>query len=355
MSGKKKKGEAGETNDYCFRRTPVSGTSVRTPLFIGIDLGGTKILTAVADPTGNLVSRDQSVTPASGGPESVIAAIVESVGRSLNQAGITIAEVTAVGVAAPGPSDSVTGILHTPPNLPGWHEVPLRDIIQAKLGKATFLINDAQAAALGELTFGAGRGARNFVYITLSTGIGGGIIIDGKLYRGARGFAGEVGHMTIDDRGPLCHCGNTGCLEVLASGSALAREARRLIQEEGAASLLDYAGGDITEVTAETIHLAAINGDSVAQELIARAAYYIGVGLGSLINLFNPELIVIGGGLANMGDILLKPAFEVAAARAFRHSYRAVRFARAALGHNSGVLGATVFARQEAAKGDTRH
>jgi len=320
------------------------------PLALGIDLGGTKILTAVANSQGKMLSRDHSITPAAKGSKAVIHSVLESVGRTLGQAGIVASDLSAIGVGAPGLSNPDTGVLFTSPHLPGWRNMPLRNIIEKELGRKAFIINDANAAALGEFYFGAGRGARHFIYITISTGIGGGIIIDGKIYTGALGTAGEVGHMTIDDNGPLCNCGNRGCWETLASGTALAREARRRVKEGAKTSILDYAGGDMDKVTAEAIHKAAEQGDTLAGELIARTGYYVGVGLANLINIFNPELIVIGGGLSNIGDMLLGPAFEVAKERAFKESYQAVRVALAELGRNSGVLGAAAFALQEMKK-----
>ncbi len=320
------------------------------PLFLGVDLGGTKILTAVANSNGKMLSRDHSITPATKGHEAVIQSILESIGRALDKAGIATSELSAIGVGAPGLSNPETGILFTSPNLPGWRDVPLREIIEKELGKKTFLINDANAAALGELYFGAARGTRNFIYVTISTGIGGGIVIDGKIYTGTLGTAGEVGHMTIDDDGPVCNCGNRGCWETLASGTALAREARHRIKEGAKTSILDYTGGDMDNVTAEVIQKAAQQGDALAGELIARTGYYVGVGLANLINLFNPELIVIGGGLSHIGDMLFEPAFKVAKERAFEKAYQAVRFAPAELGRNSGVLGAVVFAFEEMKK-----
>ncbi len=321
---------------------------------LGIDLGGTKILTAVANKQGKMLSRDHSITPAKEGQDVVVKSILESVGRALDQAHIAAADLTAIGLGAPGLSNPETGILYTSPNLPGWRDVPLRDIIAKELGKEAFLINDANAAAVGELYFGAGRGARNFIYITVSTGIGGGIIIDGKIYTGPTGTAGELGHMVINDEGPQCNCGNKGCWETLASGTALSREARHRIKEGAATSILKYAGGNVEKINAEAIHEAAQTGDKLANELIARTAYYLGVGLANLINIFNPEVIIIGGGLSNIGDMLLKPAFEEAGRRAFRQSYQAVRFARAELGRNSGVLGAAAYALEKMNEGGTK-
>ena len=316
-------------------------------LILGVDLGGTKILTAVTNPQGKILSRDHSITPAPKGHEAVIHSILESAHRVLGQADVAISDIIAVGVGAPGLINPETGILFTSPNLPGWRDIPLRDTIQEKLGKKTFLINDANAAALGEFYFGAARGTRNFIYITISTGIGGGIVIDGKIYSGAIGAAGEVGHMTIDDDGPICNCGNRGCWETLASGTALAREARHRIEGGMRTSILEYAEGDMEKVTALVIQDAAEKGDSLAKELIGRTGYYLGVGLANLINIFNPELIVIGGGLSNIGNMLLDPAFKVAGERAYEQAFQAVRFACAGLGRNSGVLGAAAFALQE--------
>lgn len=316
-------------------------------LILGVDLGGTKILTAVTNSQGKMLSRDHSITPAREGREAVIGSILEAVHRASEQACVAVSDLTAIGVGAPGLVNPDAGTVLTSPHLAGWRDVPLRDIMQERLGKKTFLINDANAAALGELCFGAARRARDFIYVTLSTGIGGGIVIDGKIYSGAIGTAGEVGHMTIDDDGPICACGNRGCWEMLASGTALAREARHRIREGARTAILGYAEGDAEKVTAQVIHSAAKQGDSLAKELIARTGYYVGVGLANLVNIFNPELIVIGGGLSNIGDMMFEPAFKVARERAYKDAFQAVRFASAELGRDSGVLGAAAFALQE--------
>ena len=290
------------------------------------------------------------MTPAAKGREAVVQCIVESAHDALQQARLAMSEISAVGIGVAGISNPEAGILFTSPNLPGLREVLLADIIQEKLAKKTFIINDANAAALGEFYFGAARNSRNFIYITISTGIGGGIVIDGKIYAGAIGIAGEVGHMTIDDNGPVCNCGNRGCWETLASGTALAREAKARISEGVKTSILEYARGSIENVTPQVIHSAAEKGDKVAKELIAQSGYYVGVGLANLLNIFNPELIVIGGGLSNIGDMLLGPAFKTAEKRAYKEAFQAVRFASAELGGNAGAIGAAKFADQELKK-----
>jgi len=321
-----------------------------TGLVLGIDLGGTKIASAVVNDRGAVLARDQTATPAAQGPEAVTRALMASAVRALGQAGISITDLTSIGVGAPGLVNAATGIVHTSPNLPGWQDIPFRETLERVLGRQVFIINDAKAAAIGELYFGAGRGCRHFVYITISTGIGGGIIIDGEIYTGATGMAGELGHMVIDDKGPLCSCGNHGCWEMLASGAALAREARRRIESGASAAILDKAGGDIDKIDARVVHAAAQAGDALAIELIQRTAYYIGVGLANVVNIFNPERIVIGGGLANIGDMLLKPSYEEAGRRAFSQPFQAVRFVTAELGGDSGVIGAATYAREQMQK-----
>ncbi len=315
-------------------------------LTLGIDLGGTKIASAIVDRHGAIVSRDETATPAAQGPEVVIETIVKSGSRALKQAGISSCDVSNIGVGAAGLVNAATGIVHTSPNLPGWQDVPLRDLLERAFGNKVSVINDAKAAAVGELKFGAGRGCRHFIYITISTGIGAGIVIDGKIYTGATGMAGELGHMVIDDKGPLCSCGNHGCWEMLASGTALAREARRSIESGASTTILGKAGGDINKIDARMVNAAAVDGDGLAMELIQTTAYYIGVGFANIVNIFNPERIVIGGGLANIGDILLKPAYEEAKRRAFSQPFKAVRFVTAELGGDSGVIGAAAYARQ---------
>lgn len=315
---------------------------------LGIDLGGTKILTAVVGAGGAMLSRDHSITPAARGVQAVIDAIVESARRSLEAADVAPGDLAGAGIGAPGLSNPETGVLYTSPNLPGWKDVPLRDIVAEELGTPAYLINDGSAAAIGELHYGAARGVKDFVYVTVSTGIGGGIVMNRDIYAGAIGTAGELGHMVIDDNGPLCNCGNTGCWEMLASGTALAAEARRIIEQGSDSTIVQHADGDVSKVNAEHIEAAARAGDELASRLIARTAYYLGVGFSNLINIFNPEVIVIGGGLSNMGNLLLAPAYEEAGRRAFRQPYASTRFARAELGRNSGVIGAAVFALQEA-------
>ena len=308
-----------------------------------LDLGGTKIIAAVVLPDGEIVSRSYCLTMADKGPEIVIDRILSAVKGAIARAKLKTSDLMGIGVAAAGILDIRRGIVTTSPNLPGWHDVPLRNILADELDIATYLINDASAAALGEHRFGAGRGFGNMIYITVSTGIGGGIIADGELYLGADGCAGELGHVTIEVDGPQCHCGNFGCLEALASGWALAREARTRINRGENSSIIELAGGKLEDVTAEMIAVAARQGDRLACDIVAEAANHLGIGVANLVNIFNPELIVIGGGLSKMGNMLLKPARKVLKERAFRLPVDTVRIVRAQLGSNAGIIGAAAY------------
>ncbi len=314
---------------------------------LAIDLGGTKIIAAIISNKGQVVAKEYYLTLADEGPQSVINRILSAVDSLLNSKGIGSSQLDSISIAAAGAIDFEKGLVTSSPNLPGWHNIPLRDIIKEKYGINTFLINDANAAALGEHHFGAGRGVNNLIYLTVSTGIGGGIIINGKLYSGLYGSAGEIGHMTIDVNGPRCSCGNIGCLEVLASGTAVAREAIKRISQGESSSLTEIMEGKIEDITAEKVSVAAQGGDSLALEVISKAATYLGVGMVNLVNIFNPEMIIVGGGMAKMGNLLLNPARQVVRERAFQLSAQAVRIVPAQLGDDAGALGAAVFAFQQ--------
>ncbi|HID64644.1 MAG TPA: ROK family protein [Anaerolineae bacterium] len=316
----------------------------RQNLFIGIDLGGTKISTALVDAAGKIMARDYRQTRAAEGQKAIVERMVDAAYRVMGEAGLVPAQIAAVGVGSPGPIDSRTGVVTAPPNLPGWKNVPLKQLIEEALGITTFLENDANAAALGEHRFGAGRGVQNMIYVTASTGIGGGLILNGQLYSGTTGAAGEIGHITVLPWGPYCGCGNRGCLEALASGTAIAREGRELVRRGMPTLITELAAGDPERVTAKLVAEAAAKGDIEAQEILAEAMTYLGVGMASLVNLFNPELIVIGGGLTNMGEKLFGPVRRAIERRAFPAAARAVKVVPAELGDDVGVLGAVAVA-----------
>jgi len=311
---------------------------------VAVDLGGTKILAAVVSQDGKALVRKRYDTMANEGVDSVVNRIFSAINDIVNACNMSLTELGGISVAAAGAIDMKRGIVTASPNLPGWCDVPLRDIIGDRFKTISFLINDAKAAALGEHRYGAGKGAKNLIYLTVSTGIGSGIIIDGKLYFGESGSAGELGHMTIDVNGPLCGCGNRGCWEALASGSALAKDAINRIQGGNKSMITEMVGGNLEKITAETVSIAAERGDSLALDVVLRAAKYLGIGLANVVNIFNPEMIVIGGGVSKMGELLLTPARQEMRTRAFRLAAEAVSIVPAVLGDENGVLGAAAYA-----------
>jgi len=310
---------------------------------LAVDLGGTKIITAIVSANGQIVAKERYLTLADEGPQAVINRLLSAVDNILNLKNIDPSQLNSISIAAAGGIDVARGLVTLSAHLPDWHNVPLRDIVSDRYGVSTFLLNDASATTLGEHRFGAGRGVNNLILLTVGTGIGGGIIIDGRLYNGPSGSAGEIGHMTIDVNGPRCVCGNIGCLELLVSGTSIEREARRRIAQGEMSSLVEVAGR-MGDITAEEIGVAARGGDSLALDIIAEAATYLGVGMTNLVNIFNPEMIIVGGGVAELGELLLDPARQVVRERAFPVSTRAVRIVPAELGDEAGVLGAAVFA-----------
>ncbi len=310
---------------------------------IGVDLGGTKTLTALVGSGGEVVARVRRATPRSG-PEAVIEAIIASVAGLSDRSGIAPGATLGVGVGAPGPLDPDTGVVFEPPNMPFWRDVPLASLLAERLGVPVFVENDANAAAMGEHWAGAGRGVDDLVYITVSTGIGGGLILGGRLYRGAGGTAGEIGHMVIAHGGPRCGCGRFGCLEAMASGTAIAREARRAV-EAGRPTVLSRLSSDA--ISAEAVARAAADGDPLAREIFAGAAAALGVGVANLVNLLNPALVIIGGGVAKAGEMLFAPVRRIVREEAFERPAALVRVIPAALGDDVGAVGAAavVYAR----------
>ena len=312
-------------------------------LILAVDIGGTKIATALATWQGDILTRGHSSTPVGAGPEAITNSILRTIGDTISSGRVSPSQLLGIGVAAAGLIDSDEGQVVFTPNIPGWIEVPLKAVIQQRFGVPTCMGNDATLAALGEWRFGLRKKVNNLIYITVSTGIGVGIITDGRLYSGAHGFAGEAGHMTIHADGPVCNCGSTGCWEALASGTALAREARKEIEQGADTSIAELVGGDSSRIDASVVFEAAQNGDRLARHLISRLAYYFGVGLANLVNIFDPELILVGGGVAKMGDLLLQPARSLVKERAYVTLTHDVEIRPALLGDDSGLLGAVAF------------
>jgi glucokinase len=279
-------------------------------LVIGIDIGGTKIAGGLINQQGNILSRILSHSHSGCSPDQVVEAVIHTANSLLTDAGVTSEQIEGVGVGCAGHINCDCGVVLTNSNLPDWNYYPLRETLENRLGLPVVLDKDANCAAWGEFRFGAGRGSRHMCYITFSTGCGMGIIIDRKLYRGATGTAGEIGHTVVNPEGPLCSCGKRGCLMSYACGMAMDQMARDCLKC-GEDTLLKSLCGDCPEhISAEKIAQAARRGDPVALRLLSTAGRYFGIGLSTVVQVLNPDTIVIGGGLTHIGPLLLDPCFQ---------------------------------------------
>lgn len=313
---------------------------------IGVDLGGTNIVVGAmsADGSRQFAMHSTPTPPRSeGSSERVVERMIEmvevTIAETLTETGATRNNILGVGIGAPGPLDRENGVVIIAPNL-GWHNLPLRDLISDAVRLPATLDNDANCATYGEWWVGAARGARNVVGITIGTGIGGGLIIDGKLYHGSSDVAGEIGHMTIDQTGRRCGCGNYGCLEAYASGPNIAERAREALRSGEISELPSMVGGDLERITAATVYEAAHKGDLVAREVVRDTAKFLGVGLANLLNVFNPDVVVVAGGVTQAGDALFEPLRAEVRRRAFKPAVAACRIVPGELPGTAGVIGA---------------
>jgi glucokinase len=319
---------------------------------LGIDIGGTNLVVgSVAEDGSALLAPDSEPTHAEAGATDVLDRLVALAGRAIERTRQEApgAEILGVGVGAPGPLDTRRGVVLLTPNL-GWVDMPLRQIIHDRLGLPAALDNDANCAVLGEWWVGAARGSRHAIGITIGTGIGGGLILEGRLYHGASDVAGEIGHATIDTEGRRCKCGNYGCLEAYASGPNIALRAIETLEAGAESRLPTYVGGDLRQLTAQTVYQAAQDGDELALEVVNDTAKFLGVGIANLLNIFNPEVVVVCGGVTLAGDHLFVPLRREVARRAFKPAVTACRIVPGELAGTAGVYGAArVFLDQTAA------
>ena len=296
---------------------------------------------SVAEDGSTLHALGSEPTHAEAGQSDVLDRLIALAQRTMEQTRRDMpgAEIMGVGVGAPGPLDTKSVVVLLTPNL-GWVNLPLRQIIHERLGLTAALDNDANCAVLGEWWMGAARGTRNAIGITIGTGIGGGIIVDGQLYHGASDCAGEIGHTTIDMEGRRCKCGNYGCLEAYASGPNIALRAVEELKAGAVSRLPDYVGGDLRQVTAQTVYQAAHDGDDLALEVVNDTARFLGTGIGNLLNVFNPEVVVVCGGVTLAGDHLFVPLRREVARRAFKPAVSVCRIVPCELAGTAGVYGA---------------
>ncbi|GIM30587.1 glucokinase [Clostridium polyendosporum] len=308
---------------------------------IGIDLGGTKISTALSDLDGDVKSQITIPTDAHEGEIPVLNRIIETVEYVLKSANLTTDDIRAIGIGSPGPLDAKKGIIITTPNLP-FKNFNLVGPIGEKFKLPVYLDNDANVAAIGEFMFGAGKGTENMVYFTVSTGVGGGAVLNGKIYRGNTSNALEIGHTTVVSEGPRCGCGNLGCLEAVASGTAIGKRGREAVESKVETSLKKY-----DTVTSAEVFKEAAAGDDVSKDIVNTALNYLGIGIANAIATFDPEVVIIGGGVSKAGKIVFDKVQEVVNKRCFKAMAEACRIVPAGLGTDAGVVGAVALAIME--------
>lgn len=313
---------------------------------VGIDIGASHVTAIMTDLCGRILHTTQAVIDIAAGPELCLPHIAKVVDHLMGQNDAGRWPVLALGVGVPGPVITAQGVVSSPPIMPGWDGYPIRRFFEERWGRPALVDNDSDLGALGEWTFGAGRGESNLAYIKIGTGIGCGLLLDGRLYHGVVGTAGEIGHVTISQDGPTCKCGNYGCLEAMAGGRAIAQRAHLAVLAGQRTLLTELAGG--RAITAQDVAHAAQAGDVVSQQVLSDAGRHIGSALASLINLLNPGLVLIGGGVAEAGDFLLEPIREAVQTRSLRVALHATRIERAALGRQTVVLGAVALALDRA-------
>ncbi len=318
---------------------------------VGVDLGGTNIVVGLIPMEGGEVlglrnMPTESVRGAKFVVDRMIGLVEQSIAEVLSAHGGTREDIAGVGIGSPGPLDRKTGTVINTPNL-GWRNFPLRDLIANAVHLPATLDNDANCATYGEWWQGAGRGTRTLVGLTLGTGIGGGIVLDGQIYHGCSDVAGEIGHMTIDSNGRRCKCGNYGCLEQYASGPAIAVRAIEGIEAGAESVLVDMVNGRLEDITAATVYEATRQGDDYATEVMKDTAKFLGAGVASIINILNPEMVVIAGGVTRAGDTLFEPLRAEVRKRSFRSAQECCRIVSAELPGTAGVVGAAAVFKLE--------
>lgn len=310
---------------------------------IGIDVGGTNVKIALVDDNGKIIYSNSVPTYAKMGYEYTVNNIKQAIKDLMKETNTTPSDIEGIGFDFPGQVDCKTGVVKLAPNIPGWVNVPIAQMIEDEFHIPTRIDNDVRCAALGELKFGAGRGCENFICITVGTGIGSGIVINGKVVRGATNAAGELGHIKLQmNGGPICGCGDTGCLEAFASGPAIVAMAQEYIKGGKSTKFREMAAVEGGEITPYMVAKAAEEGDPVAKIIFEIVGEYIGIGLTSVINLLNPERVIIGGGVAESGELLLGPIRKTIKERAMVVAGNAVEIVPAQLGNSAGVIGASM-------------
>lgn len=309
---------------------------------IGVDLGGTNISVGVVDEKFNIVGKGSVKTNAPRPAEEIFDDINKAIKLAVDDAGITMDDISVVGVGTPGSVDNETGNIDFSNNLK-FHKVPAQKMLEERTGKKCFFANDASCAALGELYAGAGEGKKNLVAVTLGTGVGSGIVIDGKVFRGANFAGGEIGHTVIVVNGEPCNCGRNGCWERYASATALISQTKKAMEDNPDSKMWNCAGNSIDNVNGRTAFDAMRMGDEAAKDVVDKYIYYVAVGVTNIINVFQPDVLCIGGGICNEGETLLAPIRKyVEEERYSKYAKKQTEICRAKLGNDAGIIGAAM-------------
>ena len=309
---------------------------------VGVDIGGTNVKIALVDKKGEISHPKTVPTRAEMGYEYTIGNITQCIKDLMTEANITTNDIEGIGFGFPGQIDCDNGVVRILPNIPGWIDVPIAEIMQKEFNVPVKVDNDVRCAALAELNYGAGAGCKNLVCITVGTGIGSGLIINGKLVRGASNAAGEIGHIKLQMHdGLICGCGDTGCFEAYASGPAIVAMAKDYVRGGKSAKFREIAGSTAA-ITPAIVCQAALEADVVTKRIFTRMGEYLGIGLASVVNLLNPEKIVVGGGVADAGDLLLEPLRKTLIERAMPIQGSAVKVVPAQLGNTAGIIGSSL-------------
>lgn len=316
--------------------------------YIGIDLGGTNLRAAIANTeTGKIYHQRQCPTLASEGQEAVIRRIVQLITELTRADGTSIYDIQGIGIGVPGTPDIDAGIIQILPNLPGrWLNVPLQSILEEQVKLPVALINDVRAITLGEWIFGAGRGADTVACLAIGTGIGGGVVINGQFHLGIGGTAGEFGHHVVEVDGLPCGCGGRGCLELYASGPAIAAMGVKEVLHGHTTRIGEMVDHDLNRIDAEVVVQAALEGDPIAKGILQRAGKYLGIAVGNILGVISPQRVIFGGGVSRAGDLLLKPILETVNERMTVLPAKKVEFVLAELGINGGLIGAALWAKR---------
>lgn len=316
--------------------------------YIGIDLGGTNLRAAIVDTdTGQIFHQRKRPTLANEGQEAVIGRIVELI-RELTRDNGKVGSIKGIGIGVPGTPDIDTGVIQFLPNLPGkWINVPLQSIVEEEVELPVALINDVRAITLGEWIFGAGRGAQTVACLAIGTGIGGGVVVNGEFHLGIGGTAGEFGHHVVEVDGLPCGCGGKGCLELYASGPAIAAMGVKEVMHGHTTRIGELVNHDLNRIDAGTIVQAALDGDPIAKGILQRAGMYLGIAVGNILGVISPQKVIFGGGVSQAGDLLLRPIVQTINERVHVIPIQKVEFALAELGINGGLIGAALWARRK--------